>query len=456
METLAQGEAYVQEGPGMNSPLSRVLWAEGVETIMSVPLVVQGRLIGALDVGTARRDGLDAEKAEVLHEVADHLAIGIQQAHLHEEVAGYAEQLERMVARRTARLRISEARFQTVFEGVAIGIALLDRAGQIMETNPAWRRLLGHKEEALRREGLAALLNEDGSTDANPELFEALMTGERRGPYRTEVRYEGAGGKSSWGNLMVSAVHDVEGRPRFLVAMLEDITERKEAEEALLRTEKLAVTGRLAASMVHEINNPLQAVVGCLALADETLEEGGDPSEYLQIAREELRRTARIVDQLRDIHRRSQPREKQVTNLSALLEQVVILSRERLDRQRVEVVRTWAEEPIMVPLVADRMQQVFLNLMLNAAEAMEDGGELRIGITRTDEPTGVKIVFEDTGPGIPSDVMESLFEPFFSTKEEGVGLGLYITKNIVEQHDGRITVESVEGEGTRFEIWVPD
>jgi two-component system NtrC family sensor kinase len=207
---------------------------------------------------------------------------------------------------------------------------------------------------------------------------------------------------------------------------------------------------------VHEINNPLQAVVGCLALADETLEAGGDPGEYLQIAREELRRTAGIVDQLRDIHRRSQPREKQLTNLRALLEQVIALNRERLERQRVQVIREWAPEPIMVPLVADRMQQVFLNLILNAAEAMEDGGKLRISINRTEEPGGVTIAFADTGPGIPSDMMDSLYEPFFSTKEEGVGLGLYITRNIVEQHGGRIAAESVEGEGTRFDVWVPN
>jgi PAS domain S-box-containing protein len=456
METLAQGKVHVERGPSLNSPLMGALQAEGITTYASVPLVAQGQLVGALDVGSERPDGLHAEEIEVLREVADHLAIGIRQAFLHAEVARYAEQLERMVARRTARLRISEARFQTVFEGVAIGIALVDRKGQIMETNPAWKRILGHEEEALQQRGLADLIDMDELVDVGADVFEKLMTGEREEPYRTEVRYRGSGGRSSWGNLTVSAVCDIEGRPRFLVAMLEDITERKEAEEALLRTEKLAVTGRLAASMVHEINNPLQAVVGCLALADETLEAGGDPGEYLQIAREELRRTAGIVDQLRDIHRRSQPREKQLTNLRALLEQVIALNRERLERQRVQVIREWAPEPIMVPLVADRMQQVFLNLILNAAEAMEDGGKLRISINRTEEPGGVTIAFADTGPGIPSDMMDSLYEPFFSTKEEGVGLGLYITRNIVEQHGGRIAAESVEGEGTRFDVWVPN
>jgi signal transduction histidine kinase len=274
--------------------------------------------------------------------------------------------------------------------------------------------------------------------------------------YRAEVRYAGGEGRTSWGNLTISAVHDPEGRSRFLVAMLEDITERKEAQEALLRTEKLAATGKLAASMVHEINNPLQAVVGCLALADESLAEGGDPVKYLQIAREELRRTAGIVDRLRDVHRRSESREKRLTNVEAILEQVLTLNRERLERQGVVVVREPLAEPLMVPMVADRMQQVFLNLTLNAADAMPEGGELRVRIARTDEPAGVVISFKDTGPGIAAETMNQIFEPFYSTKGEGVGLGLYITRNIVEQHGGRISVESTVGEGTRFDVWVPD
>jgi PAS domain S-box-containing protein len=454
LETLAQGKVQVERGPRPESPLRRALQAEGVETIISVPLLVRGELIGVLNVGKRKGGGANAEEIDALREITDHLAIGLQQAHLHEEVQRYAEHLERMVAQRTARLRISEARFGAVFEGVAVGIALMDREGRIMETNPAWQRLVGHEEGGLRQTQLGDLLYERSGTDF-ATLLEELAAGER-GPYREEIQFPGPEGKMNWGNLTLSAVEGAEGRPRLVVAMLEDITERKEAQEALLRTEKLAVTGKLAASTVHEINNPLQAVVGCLALADETLEEGGDPTLYLQIAREELRRTAGIVEQLRDIYRQSQPREKQPTNVGALLEQVMVLNRQRLEKQHVRVVRDWAPEPIMVPLVADRMQQVFLNLVLNAAEAMVDGGELRVSVTRGGEPAGVTIAFEDTGPGIPADMMDTLYEPFFSTKEDGVGLGLYITRNIVEQHGGRITAESAEGEGAVFEVWVPD
>jgi PAS domain S-box-containing protein len=338
---------------------------------------------------------------------------------------------------------------------VGIGIALLDREGQIMESNPALQQMLGYGQEALRERDLADLIIKDDLDDAGAGLYEELMAGER-GIYQAEVRYRGRRKRTLWGNLTISTVPDAQGRPRFLVGMLEDITERREAHEALLRTEKQAVTGKLAAAMVHEINNPLQAVVGCLALADETLVEVGDPGKYLHIAREELRRTAGIVDQLGDIHRRSQPREKKPTNVEAIVEQVLVLNRERLDRQGIRVIWSRAVDPMMVPLVPGRMQQVFLNLTLNAAEAMVEGGELRVNVANTTEPVGVTIAFADTGPGIPSDTLDSIFEPFFSTKEEGVGLGLYITRNIVEQHGGRITVESVVGKGARFIVWLPE
>ena len=453
-DTLAQGRVHIEPGPWLASPLLRALQAEGIRVYASVPLIAQGKLIGALDVGRDGGDGLSAGEIEILQEVADHLAIGIEQARLHQEVARYAEQLERMVAWRTARLRISEARFRTIFDGVAVGIALLDRNGQIMESNPALQRMVGHDEAALRERNLADLIDREDLSDPGAGWLESLMKGERA-PCRAEVRYRGRGERTLWGNLTVSAVYDADGQPRFLVGMLEDVTERREAQELLLRTEKLAVTGKLAASMVHEINNPLQAVVGYLALADETLAEGGDPGDYLQIAREELRRTARIVHQLRDIHRRSEPREKTVTDVAAILEQVLVLNRERLERQGVRVVREGTSDRIAVPLVPDRMQQAFLNLTLNAAEAMVDGGELRVRMERTEEPAGVAITLADTGPGIPADGMDRLFEPFFSTKEDGMGLGLYITRNILEQHGGRIAVESTAGEGARFTVWIP-
>jgi signal transduction histidine kinase len=236
--------------------------------------------------------------------------------------------------------------------------------------------------------------------------------------------------------------------------MVEDITEQKKAQAALIQAEKLTLAGKLAASLSHEINNPLQSIIGCLGLAEETLAEGGDANRYLQVARDELRRTARIVNQLRKLHRPSRPEKRLPINVNGLLEQVLLLSARQCESHGVEVV--WEPtEDLPLLLAPDQMQQVFLNLVLNAIDAMPVGGALQVGATRTNQPAGVRVVFSDNGVGIAADVLPRIFDPYYSTKAEGMGLGLYLSQNIVQQHGGDIEVRSEVEEGTTFTVWLP-
>jgi len=237
--------------------------------------------------------------------------------------------------------------------------------------------------------------------------------------------------------------------------MVEDITEQKRTQEVLFQAEKLTIAGKLAASLAHEINNPLQSIIGCLGLAEETLAEGGDVGRYLQVALGELRRVARIVARLRNLHRPSKLEEREPTDVNALLKQVLTLSRKNCEERGVEVV--WTKSPGLpsLTLVPDRMQQVFLNLMLNAVDAMPDGGRLQVSTSCTDQPDGVRISFTDSGVGIAPDVLPRIFDVFYSTKPDGLGLGLSISRDIVEQHGGRIEADSFLGEGTTFTVWLP-
>jgi two-component system NtrC family sensor kinase len=238
--------------------------------------------------------------------------------------------------------------------------------------------------------------------------------------------------------------------------MVEDITEQKQAQEALIQSEKLAIAGKLAASLAHEINNPLQSVIGCLGLAEETLAEGGDVSRYLRIAHEELRRAASTVAQLRDLHRRSEPGEKESTDVNTLLEKVLMLSKKQCEDRRVEVVWKAADGLPPLLLAPDRMRQVFLNLVLNAVDAMPDGGQLQVTTSRTGQPAGILVTFTDSGVGVAPDILPHIFDPFYSTKPEGLGLGLFISQDIVKQHGGRMEVASQVGEGTTFAVWLPE
>jgi PAS domain S-box-containing protein len=370
-----------------------------------------------------------------------------------EELRKHRDHLEELVERRTVALRASEARFRSIFEGTSVGIAVADMEGLLTDANPSLRRMLGCSiEEIVGKHFSEFIYPDDLETDVD-SLHELLP--EANEHQTTELRYVPKNGEPRWANISLSLVERHKDHSPFAVGVIEDITGRKQAEVALIAAERLAITGRLAASLAHEVNNPLQTVIGCLGLADEALAQGEDASRYVEIGLEELRRAARVVARLRDLSRESEPGEKSPTDLGQLIEDVLTLTRKQCEEQQVEVVSAIQEELPPVLLARDRMKQVFLNLMLNAIQAMPEGGQLGVRTTITVDPAGVSVSFVDSGLGIAPDVMSHLFTPFYTTKSEGLGLGLFISQNIVDQEGGSIDADSCPGEGTTFTVWLP-
>jgi len=436
-----------------SSPLVEALQAEGVRSYVNVPLIAHGNLLGSLNLGMDRPGELAPEQVSVAREVADHLAIGIQQARLREQVQRHTDELEARVLERTAALQASEARFRALFEEAALGIALVDMEGRLVDNNPALQAMLEYGgEEVLGMDFIQFTHPDDAGTIL--DLHRELLAG-KRDQYRIENRFVRKDNQPVWASLVVSLVRGPGNRPDFAICLVEDITERKQAQDALIQAEKLSIAGRLAASLSHEINNPLQSVIGCLGLAEETLADGGDVSRYLQVARDELRRAARIVSQLRDMQRRSSPEERVPTDVNVLLEHVLTLSRNQCQDRGIEVVWNKSDDLPSLSLVPDRIQQVFLNLILNAIDAMHRGDRLQVSTTHTHQPAGVRVTVTDSGDGIPPDVLPHIFDPFYSTKPEGLGLGLFISQQIVKQHGGRIKMDTEVVEGTTFTVWLP-
>ncbi|HET9909093.1 MAG TPA: ATP-binding protein [Anaerolineales bacterium] len=351
-------------------------------------------------------------------------------------------------------LQQSEVRFQSVFENTVRGMALLNSTGEIMESNLALHNILGYSGEELKGKTLIPYIH-PGDAELDPTLNQALSAHEA-GDYEDEKRFVRKDGQVRWGRWIVSHVYLEHGQnPAFALAMLEDITERKKDQQFLVQSESLSIVGRLGASLAHEINNPLQAALGCLGLAEEALEEGADVRRYLAIAMEELERAAGIVSRLRNLTRTPKEKKKQPVDLNALIEQSLVLIRKRCQDQAIEV--KWRRKSDLSPvsIVADNNRQVFLNLMLNAVEAMPDGGQLKISTISTGRPRGVRVTISDTGKGIEPDSLSNIFEPFYTTRPDGMGLGLYISKKIVEDQGGRLEVESRIGKGSKFSVWLP-
>jgi len=238
------------------------------------------------------------------------------------------------------------------------------------------------------------------------------------------------------------------------VAALSSKLSRVDAQ--LLQSAKLAVTGKLAASIAHEINNPLQSMQSCIYLVADGMTENGPNKQYLDIAREELDRIAKIVQRLADLYR--PPQEgRGPTDINSLIENVLALMGKRLQQDNVRVTKSLAPDLPLLTAVSDQIKQVAFNLILNAMEAMPEGGDLDITSRLVQEGPQpcIEIVFKDSGVGIAPEVIEHIFDPFYTTKAKGTGLGLSISHDIVERHGGHIRVESKVGKGSVFAVSLP-
>ncbi len=239
----------------------------------------------------------------------------------------------------------------------------------------------------------------------------------------------------------------------------------QQSQAQLIQAEKMSALGRLVASIVHEVNNPLQAIQNSLTLCEEEMERGPRPEKmarYLGIANSEIERLAGIVRRLRDFYRPTH-QEMQPTDVQAVLDSVLSLSGKQLQRGKISIEPDWESGLPLVQANPDHLKQVFLNLVLNAMDAMsERGGTLRVRTARDwmqprdglPQPA-VRVEIGDTGVGLPPEVASHLFEPFVTTKADGTGLGLSISYQIVEEHGGQITASSQAGVGTTFTILLP-
>jgi PAS domain S-box-containing protein len=351
-----------------------------------------------------------------------------------------------------AESRRERDRLDLIIENVGHPIVVCDSAGNFILFNRR-AELLFQENESFRSPGAAAVrANAVKLTSFISGLASASETGRQ-----AEIELiDPEDGQSLPMEITAREVLDPAGQVTAVVSILHDLTEireleRRRVEQQLFESEKLAAVGRLAASIAHEVNNPLEAIKNALYLMQGT-SNGDQNNRFLEIARKETERVSHIIRQMLGFARR--PGEVDWVDVNQLLEETLVLMEKKMRQLRIRITRSFDDSLPRVRARADQLRQVFLNLIINAQQAIEGEGEIAISTFRYEQSLQPSIVVQlsDSGVGIDEDDLNRIFDPFFSTGKKGTGLGLWVTQDIVRQHGGRIDVTSQVGRGTVFSI----
>ncbi|HEX3093653.1 MAG TPA: PAS domain S-box protein [Candidatus Angelobacter sp.] len=356
------------------------------------------------------------------------------------------------------RLEEEALRLATIVESSDDAIASKDLNGIVTSWNPSAEKMFGYKAEEIIGKPITLIIPPELHPDENA-ILDKIRRGEKIEHFET-VRLHRNGHRIDV-SLTISPMKDDYGKVIGAAKIVRDITEKKKVDRALRVTEKLAAAGRLAATVAHEINNPLEAVTNLVYLARVDAHNTERVTQYLEIAGRELDRVAHITRQTLGFYRdTSSPSRLSVTRI---LDDLLSLYERRFESRKISVVKEY-EGSIEITALVGELRQAFSNLIGNAIDAMPGGGTLAIKARQThawndaDRP-GARITILDTGHGVEQQHRKSLFQPFFTTKEDvGTGLGLWITRSIVEKHGGTIRVKSSTGpeeHGTAFSIFLP-
>jgi PAS domain S-box-containing protein len=344
-------------------------------------------------------------------------------------------------------MKESEKKYRSIFEDSIDVIYLLDEAGLFTDISPSATQLLGYVPDELIGTSLTSLLTPEGVRTAflNKQNAHATIRD-------FEVEMVAKNGGQIFCILTCTFHPAVDGRSGYFQGFIHDITQRKKAEQQLLINEKLAATGRFVRMLGHEIRNPLTNIN--LSVEQMAVEnQDAELNDYIDIIR---RNSQRIGKLLNDLLESSNPGRLDLKPCSVqeLVDKALEIAEDRIRLKEIKVVKDYAPRPIRIKGDEERLKIALLNIVINAVEEMKQGhGELRLTVPQTHDAAA--IVIRDNGGGISRENLGRIFDPYFSRKSNGLGLGLATTLTIVQSHHGRVEVKSEVGKGSEFTVYLP-
>jgi len=355
------------------------------------------------------------------------------------------------------KIEESEKRYRMLFEGAEEAIFILEaegrKAGQIVAANRAAAEMHGYTVDELLTLNIRDLDAPDAAKEV-PNNIKRILNGERIKAEIIHIKKDG----TAFPVEISAGLLELSGQ-KYILAFDRDITERKQAEEQFRRTEQMVVCGEVTTGLAHEIKNPLAGIKASIELFSTVSTLSGEEKDILQKIIGEIKRIESLLKGILNFARPPKPNfiAVDVNNIldTALIFSLKPASSAQNSKTTIQVVKDLDSN--LPEIIADPMQlsQIFLNLFLNASEAMRDGGILTVKTSYNPIGNSILISISDTGKGIEKGLIDQIFNPFFTTKPKGTGLGLSITKRLIEQHNGVLTVENNPGGGATFVINLP-
>jgi PAS domain S-box-containing protein len=441
--------------------LSKVAKAETVDwnpdDLLYIPLrLPTGQVVGIMSMDDPK-DGRRPTKDSLapLELFAHQAASAIENARLIQQLnnaksqlEGYTEHLEENVKERTRDLKESEEKLRSIFAASPDAVTATDLNGNIIECNVQAVRMHGYssRSELIGKNSLILIAKKDHET-AIRNLKKTLEDGLIKNMEYTFITKDG---REFPAELSASVVKDASGKKVGFVAITKNITGRKQMEQQLFKSERLAAIGELAAMIGHDLRNPLTGIIGAAYYLRTKASLKMDPKarEMLEIIEKDIAHSNKIINDLLEYSHEIKLEVTETTPKQLAREAFALVT----VPENVQVINLAEDEP-KLKVDVDKLTRTFANVIKNAFDAMPVGGTLTVRCKRQDG--NLNFIFGDTGVGMSKEVLDKIWSPLFTTKAKGMGFGLPICKRVIEAHGGKISVESAVGKGSTFTVTVP-